>query len=291
MINTYGASTEPNAINDLEIPADNANSKIIVSVHIYAPYYFVLSTNNTYNTWDKNKMTDTNPITEPIDRAYNAFVCKGIPVIIGEFGAMNKNNIDARAEWAEFFVYYANSKGIPCFWWDNGAVSGDGERFGLLDRRTNTFTYPTIVEALIKGTDPNAPPPPPPPPPVITLGANSPWGWQSFYESSAWYGDKIEQGDIFTFTYSFKSNATMDYLQLFLVDNSVTVNWWLELSARLDIQRNIEANTEYSGAMTFTATRSASGTTSAANRLTFSSGTGTINQPTLTFTTFSLVKE
>ena len=151
MINTYGASAEAIAMNALAIPDDNVSDRIIVSIHIYAPYNFALNTNSAYNTWNRNKTADTNPITEPIDRAYNAFVSKGIPVIIGEFGAMNKDNIAARTEWAEFFAGYAKSKSMPCFWWDNGVVSGDGEKFGLLDRKTNSFTYPAIVEALVKG--------------------------------------------------------------------------------------------------------------------------------------------
>jgi endoglucanase len=71
---------------------------------------------------------------------------------MGEFGAMNKNNTADRAEWAEFYVGYAKGKGIPCVWWDNGATSGDGELFGLLNRRQNNFTYPEIIEALMRST-------------------------------------------------------------------------------------------------------------------------------------------
>jgi endoglucanase len=71
---------------------------------------------------------------------------------MGEFGAMNKNNLAARVEWAEYYVKYAKSKGIPCFWWDNGAVDS-GETFGLLNRNTNSFVFPAIVDALKKGTE------------------------------------------------------------------------------------------------------------------------------------------
>jgi endoglucanase len=150
VLNTYGASGEAAAINGLKIPDDTAEGKIIVSYHSYAPYNFALNTNSAFNTWNKNNSADTSPITTMVDRAYDTFVSKGIPVIIGEFGAMNKNNVAARTEWAEFYVGYARSKGIPCFWWDNGVTSGDGELFGLLNRRTNQFTYPEIVAALMR---------------------------------------------------------------------------------------------------------------------------------------------
>jgi endoglucanase len=152
LINTYGASGEAAAQNDLAIPHDSAHDKIIASYHAYAPYDFALNANSPINTWDKNKSSDTSPITTPIDQAYTTFVSKGIPVIIGEFGAMNKNNVETRAEWTEFYVRYAKDKGIPCVWWDNGVTSGGGEKFGLLNRKTNTFPYPEIVDALMRGT-------------------------------------------------------------------------------------------------------------------------------------------
>jgi endoglucanase len=78
-------------------------------------------------------------------------VNQGVPVIIGEFGAVSKSNDDARAEWAEYYVNYAMSKDIPCFWWDNGVSSGDGEIFALFNRRTNTVSSPQIVNALMTG--------------------------------------------------------------------------------------------------------------------------------------------
>jgi endoglucanase len=153
LINTYGASGEAAAQNDLVIPRDSAQNKIIASYHAYAPYDFALNANSPINTWDKNKSSDTLPITTPIDQAYTTFVSKGIPVIIGEFGAMNKSNVETRAEWAEFYVRYAKNKSIPCVWWDNGVTGGSGERLGLLNRRTNTFSYPEIVDALMRGTN------------------------------------------------------------------------------------------------------------------------------------------
>ncbi len=33
-------------------------------------------------------------------------------------------------------------------WWDNGAFSGNGEIFGIIDRAACTFRYPLIAEAM-----------------------------------------------------------------------------------------------------------------------------------------------
>ena len=152
ILNTYGASAVQAAVDGLEIPADTVPDRIIVSVHFYEPYNFALNTNASFNSWSKNNSSDTSPITERVNRVYNKFVRNGIPVIIGEFGAMNKGNEETRAKWANFYVKAAMDKGIPCIWWDNGSFSGDGELFGLINRNTKTITYPRVLAGLMHGT-------------------------------------------------------------------------------------------------------------------------------------------
>ena len=153
MINTYAASIRQCAIEDLIIPSDTAQNKIIASIHAYEPNGFALNTKpvgteGSTDKWSVDNPDDIFPITDPVDRAYSAFVSKGIPVVIGEFGALNKNNTETRTIWAEYSVRYAKSKGIPCVWWDNG----NDNHFLLLDRRNNTIKYPSIIDALMKGT-------------------------------------------------------------------------------------------------------------------------------------------
>jgi len=152
MIPTYAASASSTARNDLTIPTDSKNSvkKIIVSMHSYVPNAFTFPWGNA-QTWSKDNSSDTSSINSYFNDAHSTFVSKGIPVIAGEFGAVNKNNEDARAEWAEYYVSYGKSKGVPCVLWDNGAFSGNGELFGFLDRRSNTLTYPKLHTGLMKG--------------------------------------------------------------------------------------------------------------------------------------------
>jgi len=152
LISTYAASAEQSAMSGVKIPDDPSNpdvKKIIVSVHAYSPYEFALkpTKDGGIATWSSSNSSDTSGVKTPLDRAYATFVSKGIPVIMGEFGALNKSNEAVRAEWAEYYVKYAKSKGIPCFWWDDG---GD---FKLLNRNSNTFYFPVIKDALIKGAN------------------------------------------------------------------------------------------------------------------------------------------
>lgn len=59
---------------------------------------------------------------------------KQIPVIIGEFGTVNKDNLDDRIACAEYYVGKGAEYGVPMLWWDNNATFGNGENFGLMDR-------------------------------------------------------------------------------------------------------------------------------------------------------------
>jgi endoglucanase len=145
LIPGYAASIRQFVMNALTIPHDTAKNKIIVSIHMYEPNPFALDVKNPENTWDGKKDTDTMPVTDPIDRAYDTFVSKGIPVIIGELGAVDKENQEKRARWVEFNVSYAKSRGIPCFWWD------DGGHVKLLDRRNNIFFFPEILKGIMRG--------------------------------------------------------------------------------------------------------------------------------------------
>jgi len=147
IVSSYAASAEKAAMDGVAIPDDPLNSinKIIVSIHSYTPYAFALST-GPVNTWNINNLSDTSPITMWMDYAFDIFISKGIPVVGGEFAANAKDNEEARAEWAKFYVGYAKSKGIKCFWWD------DGGNMRLLNRGNNSFHFPLIKDALMSAS-------------------------------------------------------------------------------------------------------------------------------------------
>jgi molybdenum cofactor biosynthesis enzyme MoaA len=158
VVTTYAALPVEVAQRALVVPIDSIQDRIIVSLHIYEPGEFAIckGTIDTTDAWNKDNPKDTRSITEPMDLAYELFLSKGIPVIIGEMGAINRNNIDARVAWAEYFTYQAYVRSIPCFWWDSGSFEvskqhdwGWDETFGLLDRKSNQFAHPEIVDALM----------------------------------------------------------------------------------------------------------------------------------------------
>ncbi|MCL2230697.1 MAG: glycoside hydrolase family 5 protein [Treponema sp.] len=140
MVNTYGASADSNAMNGLVIPVDTVPNKIIVSIHAYTPFYFAHE-NPGDSAWYSNR----SQITDIMNRSHSSFVSKGIPVIIGEFGARREKNGPIRDAWAEFYVQSARDKNIPCVLWD------DGGNFRLLVRSNNTFDSDSYLNAMMVG--------------------------------------------------------------------------------------------------------------------------------------------
>jgi endoglucanase len=155
-VQTYGAHPGQEAVGGLVLPNDSAQNRIGVSIHFYTPYNFALTTgSNAVSTWSRSNSSDTGPITDNIDRIHNTFVRNGIPVVISEMGAMNRNNVEARSAWTEFYFASAAARGIPCFWWDNGSdgVSRQGhEATAIFNRRNGQISQPEIIDAMIRAT-------------------------------------------------------------------------------------------------------------------------------------------
>lgn len=144
MITPYCANSESAAINDLEIPDDD---RLIISVHAYLPYSMALDTNSKTSVFTDS---DKQVIDSMFKRLNDKFISKGVPVIVGEFGSVNKKNDDERAKLAKYYVSAAKKAGVPCFWWDNGN-DGSGEAFLLLNRKTLKIDHDKIVKALMEG--------------------------------------------------------------------------------------------------------------------------------------------
>ncbi|MDR0248867.1 MAG: cellulase family glycosylhydrolase [Oscillospiraceae bacterium] len=167
MISTYAASATATAVNGLTLPRDSVANKLVVSIHAYAPYTFCYDPKpGSVSTWSTANAADIKGVQDALGPAYDKFISKGIPVIIGEFGAVHKNNTNARAAWVEYYVSYAKSLGFRCFIWDNGVTSADyegAELFGFFNRRTNRFAFTEVIDALIRGANSTSPSPSPSP--------------------------------------------------------------------------------------------------------------------------------
>lgn len=123
---------------EFRMPQDSAENRLLLSAHIYTPYNLCLNPDGNLNTLGSRDMKTVKNELTLLDKW---FIQKGIPVVIDEMGCTNKDNPDARYEWAKGFTELADSFGIPCVVWDNGYLHGSGDKFGLIDRVKLTI-YP-----------------------------------------------------------------------------------------------------------------------------------------------------
>ncbi len=146
MVPTYAASTLDTVLDDFVLPDDD---KVIVSVHAYLPYSFALADDGV-DTWSVDNTSDTQDIDELMLKLKERFIDNGTAVIIGEFGTRNRFNTEERAACASYYVTKATEIGVPCIWWDNNAFVGNGENFGLFERKTFEWRYPEIISAMME---------------------------------------------------------------------------------------------------------------------------------------------
>jgi endoglucanase len=131
-----GNSAGPDGMPYIVLPKDD---NLIVSMHAYVPYQFALMDNSTA-TWHVSNTNDTKDIDYAIDQAYDLFVSKDVPVIIGEYGALPlTTKLEHREAWLKYYLNAAEEKGIPCIWWDTGS---------FIDRATFKWLQPTMLKIL-----------------------------------------------------------------------------------------------------------------------------------------------
>ena len=152
MIPSIAASVDNALHPDFKLPIDSAKNALAVSVHMYTPYNFAMaSPDNTNFTSD-----DKSVLSSYFDRLYKKFVSKGIPVIIGEMGATNKNNLKERENWFEYFVGTSRKYGMSSCVWDNGnwEVKGSdySEKYGYYNRNTQEWYFPTLMKIAINAS-------------------------------------------------------------------------------------------------------------------------------------------
>lgn len=143
IVTTHAASITSGAVEGLVVPDDG---NIIVSIHSYAPWKFT-----TLEFPEEKDFNDAgkSELDKGFDYLYGTFCLKGIPLIIGEFGAENKDNAAERAEYYEYYIQAAAQRGIPCFIWDNGPE----DSFGLLDRDNCTWYDQNIIDGIMRAAN------------------------------------------------------------------------------------------------------------------------------------------
>lgn len=151
----YGNSVTTKSITELDVPKDKY---IMVSAHMYTPYVFTYEPDSgNVNEWNGTLKKD---IKWAADLLNNNLIKNKVPVIVTEFGAVNKTYINADGietqntqeviKWLADYMEIMNEYGIKCVWWDNGNYSEPGEKFGIFDRKNCTWYSQEIADALVE---------------------------------------------------------------------------------------------------------------------------------------------
>ena len=117
---------------------------------------------------------------------------------------------------------------------------------------------------------------------------NSETIWQYKITPPLFYFNKITAGERYVFSYSFKSNVNINFLDLTLVDSSPKANFYTVLCPPIRQMNNSKANTEYKNSVTFVAVKTASSAKPEANELILEINSDKSILPTLVFTKFEL---
>lgn len=156
MIPMYAASSNAMAMKAMKIPQVNGEycNNLIISVHSYAPYNFCLS--DAQMDFSLKNNSDTMGAKNVFYNVQYYFLKRGIPVVLSETSATNKNNDAARGEWMFLMGQTAAKYGIPMILWDNGYTGSSGGECHAWIRRKVTgdqesLLYPEILERLWEG--------------------------------------------------------------------------------------------------------------------------------------------
>ena len=148
MVPGYCASIDGCTTSAFKLPTDKTSNRLIVSVHAYTPYNFALNGSGT-STFSDNLKSEVDYLFNMIK---SKLLDKGVPVVIGETSASNKNGNSAeRVKWAKYYFGKAKTYGVPCVLWDNNVYNGNdkGECHGHLNRKTLGWYDKNFVDAVI----------------------------------------------------------------------------------------------------------------------------------------------
>lgn len=159
MVPSLAASPDAALSKDFRIPTDTVENRLAISVHMYTPYNFAMASPGDIKFTEAHQKE----LSTIFRKLYNKFVSAGTPVVIGEMGATNKNNLQDRINWFNFFITEARKNSIyTCCLWDNGVWEINekdpkdkiySEHYGYYNRTKQTWYFPELIKTAIKAME------------------------------------------------------------------------------------------------------------------------------------------
>jgi len=131
------------------LPTDTAENRLFVAVHYYDWSFGMLESMSVTNFTYKSV-----PVLHYDFKLLEKFTANGIPVILGEYGAINKMNDVDRTYHLQIVNRMCQQIGIVPVYWDQGwfdlSMSPDYS-FTLVDRAKCEAIYPNIIAGMLRG--------------------------------------------------------------------------------------------------------------------------------------------
>ena len=147
------------AYNFATMPSDSASNRLMMEVHYYDPYNFTLNEGSSIWQWGAiaidaaatETWADESHVDAQFQKMKSRFIDQGIPVIVGEFGAISRTDLDStqryRAYWDQYITKAAYSRGLVPIYWDNGPTGNHA--MGLFDRSTGAQIQANLISTIV----------------------------------------------------------------------------------------------------------------------------------------------
>ena len=149
----YGAAVTSDFIIPGDAKYNPTNPKVLLSVHMYLPYNFAMNEDMSFTKFEE---AYKNEVVGDFKTLFEMYVLKGHHVVIGEMGTTNKNNTEARVEWAHMFIENSRKYQMSACLWDNENFDNSksaGEVFGMYHRGDMTWENDDIIDAYIESAE------------------------------------------------------------------------------------------------------------------------------------------
>ncbi len=147
LLSCYGTGINKYMLDQFVIPEDSTYNHLLFECHYYDPVRFTFNEINLGNTdfeYEWGSLSDKERLVDAF-KIVNEFMKKNkIPLIITEFGVVDRISLDERIEYLEYYKKIAKKYKVGLFIFD------DAHDFAIIDRETCEFYENELVDVLTK---------------------------------------------------------------------------------------------------------------------------------------------
>jgi endoglucanase len=148
LISGYNTDIDQSCDALFNMPSDTINDRLILSIHYYTPAVFCIAETPSNNWGFRNDWgsaetiaADSNELNIQFNKLKTRFLNSGIPVILGEYGAVKNNHKieEGRVRWMIAVTQVCLDNGICPVLWDTGGEISRKPPYRMSDSLAKVF--------------------------------------------------------------------------------------------------------------------------------------------------------